>query len=92
MGELEFPSNYKLTNEEIFLLYNDRIIIDKNGWKLLVKDGKYQYPKDNNSLNNLKKKNIKYRIEVRINQPIWDWKKMQFGKYDGGVIIDNQNN
>jgi lipopolysaccharide export system protein LptA len=92
LGELEFPSNYKLTNEEIFLLYNDRIIIDKNGWKLLVKDGKYQYPKDNNSLNNLKKKNIKYRIEVRINQPIWDWKKMQFGKYDGGVIIDNQNN
>ncbi len=90
LGELEFPTKEYLTHEDIFRLYNDRLIIDKNGIELLVKDGKYQYPKDSNSIKNLKKDFPKYRKEVRINQAVWDWKTMQFGKYDGGIIVENK--
>lgn len=88
VGEIEYPKKEILTNDEIFFLYNDRLIIDKNGIELLVKDGKYKYPRDKNSIMKLIKENPKYKKIVRINQSIWDWKTMQFGKFDGG-LIDN---
>ncbi len=86
LGEIEYPTSPYLTYEEIFSLYDDRLIIDKNGIELLVKDGKFKYPKDSNTIEKIKKINQKYKKQVRINQLIWDGKTMQFGKLDGGII------
>lgn len=82
---LEFPKKDYMTYEEIFKEFDDRVIIDKNGMRLYVKDGKFKTPKDENSFKNLKKKFPKHRTEVRINQVLWDW-NMVNGKYDGGLF------
>lgn len=88
--EIELPKNDNLTYDEIFNLYDDRVIIDRNGMELLVKNGKFKFPSDLDSLNKLKNNNPKYRKEVRINQILWDWKTMQYGKYDGGLYTGNE--
>ena len=88
--QIELPKNDNLTYEEIFNLYNNRVIIDRNGMELLVKNGKFMFPSDLESLKKLKKNNPKYRREVRINQILWDWKTMQYGKYDGGLYTGNE--
>lgn len=90
LESIEFPSKEKLTYQEIFSLYNDRIIIDRNGMELFAKNGKFLFPSDSESLNKLKKNNPKYRKQVRINQVLWDWKTMQFGSYDGGLYTGNE--
>ena len=82
---LEFPKKDYMTYEEIFKEFDDRVIIDKNGMRLYVKDGKFKTPKDGNSFENLKKRFPKHRMEVRINQVLWNW-NMIYGKYDGGLI------
>jgi hypothetical protein len=58
--------------------------------ELLTKNGKFMFPADSESLNKLKKNNPKYRKLVRINQILWDWKTMQYGKYDGGLYTGNE--
>ena len=88
--QIELPKKDILTYEEIFNLYNDRVIIDRNGMELLVKNGKFMFPSDLESLKKLKINNPKYRKEVRINQILWDWKTMQYGKYDGGLYTGNE--
>lgn len=88
--EVEVPQKEYLTYEEIFKLYNNRFVIDKNGMELLVKNGKFQFPSDENAINNLKKNYPKYKKGVRINQVLWDWKTMQFGQYDGGLFTGNE--
>lgn len=86
----ELPKKDNLTYEEIFSLYDDRVIIDRNGMELLVKNRKFMFPTDLESLKKLKINNPKYRNEVRINQVLWDWKTMQYGKYDGGLYTGNE--
>ena len=86
----EFTKKDNLTYDEIFTLYNDRIIIDRNGVELWAKNGKFLFPSDSESLNKLKKNNPKFRKQIRINQVLWDWKTMQFGKYDGGLYTGNE--
>jgi hypothetical protein len=90
--EIELPKKEILTYEEIFNLYDDRVIIDRNGMELLVKNGKFKFPSDLESLKKLKTNNPKYRKEVRINQVLWDWNTMQYGKYDGGLYSGNEIN
>ncbi len=90
--EIELPKKEILTYEEIFNLYDDRVIIDRNGMELLVKNGKFKFPSDLESLKKLKINNPKYRKEVRINQVLWDWNTMQYGKYDGGLYSGNEIN
>ena len=87
---IEFTKKDNLTFDEIFTLYNDRIIIDRNGVELWAKNGKFLFPSDSESLNKLKKNNPKFRKQIRINQVLWDWKTMQFGKYDGGLYTGNE--
>lgn len=87
---LEFSNKDNLTYDEIFSLFNDRIIIDRNGMELWVKNGKFLFPTNSESLNTLKKNNPKHRKQVRINQVLWDWKTMQFGKYDGGLYTGQE--
>lgn len=87
---LEFSKKDNLTYDEIFSLFNDRIIIDRNGMELWVKNGKFLFPTNSESLNTLKKNNPKHRKQVRINQVLWDWKTMQFGKYDGGLYTGQE--
>ena len=88
--EIELPKKENLTYEEIFNLYDDRVLIDRNGMELLVKNGKFKFPSDLESLKKLKINNPKYRKEVRINQVLWDWNTMQYGKYDGGLYTGNE--
>jgi hypothetical protein len=90
--EIELPKKEILTYEEIFNLFDDRVIIDRNGMELLVKNGKFKFPSDLDSLKKLKINNPKYRKEVRINQVLWDWNTMQYGKYDGGLYSGNEIN
>ncbi|WP_394338237.1 OstA-like protein [Flavobacterium aciduliphilum] len=87
---IELSKKEKLTYDEIFSLYNDRVIIDRNGMELLVKNGKFKFPTDFDSLKKLKANNPKYRNVVRINQVLWDWNSMQYGKYDGGLFTGNE--
>ena len=90
--EIELPKKENLTYEEIFNLFDDRVIIDRNGMELLVKNRKFKFPSDLESLKKLKINNPKYRKEVRINQVLWDWNTMQYGKYDGGLYTGNEIN
>lgn len=86
----EFTKKDNLTYDEIFTLYNDRIIIDRNGVELWAKNGKFLFPSDSESINKLKKNNPKYKKAVKINQVLWDWKTMANGKYDGGLFTGNE--
>ncbi|MFM9826895.1 MAG: hypothetical protein ACKVOD_12305, partial [Flavobacterium sp.] len=88
--EVELPKKENLTYEEIFILFDDRVIIDRNGMELLIRNGKFKFPSDLESLKKLKINNPKYRKEVRINQVLWDWNSMQYGKYDGGLYTGNE--
>ena len=75
-----------LTYDEIFVRYDNRIIVDKNGQMLLVKDNKFRFPANAKSFNNYKKNNPKFKKELRINKTLWDWKSMPNGIYDGGLF------
>jgi len=90
LDEIELPKKEYLSYDEIFQLYNNRIVIDQNGMELLVKNGKFKFPTDGNSFINLKKNNPKYRKIVRINQILWDWKTMPGKQYDGGLFTGNE--
>lgn len=74
----------------IFNNFNNNLIIDGNNQTLLIKDGKIKYPKNNKSINNYKKNNPKYSKEIKLSKVLWDSKTMQFSKYDGGFIDDNE--
>ncbi|MEC4048187.1 OstA-like protein [Flavobacterium sp. SUN046] len=74
----------------IFNNFNNHLIIDRNNQILLIKDGKIKYPKNNKSIYNYKKNNTKYSKEIKLNKVLWDPKTMQFGKFDGGFIEDNE--
>ena len=73
-----------------FYIYNNRLIIDKNGIELLIQNGKFKYPFDGESARNLKKNIPKYRKQVRINQVVWDVITMNGGEYDGGTYSGNE--
>ena len=74
----------------IFNNFNNHLIIDRSNQILLIKDGKIKYPQNNKSIYNYKKNNPKYSKEIKLNKVLWDPKTMQFGKYDGGFIDDNE--
>jgi hypothetical protein len=74
----------------IFNNFNNNLIIDGNNQILLIKDGKIKYPKNDKSINNYKKNNPKYFKEIKLSKVLWDSKTMQFSKYDGGFIDDNE--
>ena len=84
--EIEFAQKEQLTLEEIFSFYNNRIIVDKNGMQLLVKNNQFKFPTDINSIKMYKNKNPKYNKEVIITQIVWDWKTMQYTNYNGGYF------
>lgn len=88
--EIETPKKDFLTLEEIFKLYNNRIVIDKKGEKLFVMNNKFKFPANEQSFELLKQNNPNTKIEVKINQVIWDWKTMVNGKYDGGLFTGNE--
>ncbi|WP_366522001.1 OstA-like protein [Flavobacterium sp.] len=89
-SEIEYPKKEYLTYEEIFELYDGRIIIDKNSQELLVKNGKFNFPTDRVSFKITNKESPNYRKIIRINQALWDWKTMQFGKYYGDTLSGNE--
>lgn len=83
LEEIEFSKKENLTYTEIFNMYNNRIVVDRNGMELLVKNGKFMFPADIYATNNYIKNNPKYKIKVKINQILWDWKTSPYSKYDG---------
>ena len=86
--ELEIPKNNDLSYDDLFLKYNNRIVLNQNWEKFLIKDGKFYYPNSNDSFKNYIKLNPKYKKVVKLNKEYFDIKTMQFGKYDGGFIDD----
>lgn len=83
LEEFEFPKKGDLTYTEIFKMYNNRIVVDRNGMELLVKNCKFMFPGDSNATKNYIKNHPEYKIKVRINQTLWDWKTSPYSKYDG---------
>ena len=88
--EVEVSKKKYLTYPEIFKNYNNRIVMDKNSLRLLVKDGKFKFPSDNSSVTNYKRKNIKYKNEVKINQVLWNWDTMPGKELDGGLFTGKE--
>ncbi len=86
--EFDVPKNNNLSFDELFINYNNRIIINKNWEKYLIKNGKFYYPNSGDSFKNYIKLNPKYSKTVKINQELFDLETMQFGKYDGGFVDD----
>ena len=74
----------KALYDEVFSKYNNRIVIDKNGEHLLVKDRKFKFPLKPNSFINYQKKYPEFSKEIKINKVLWNWKTMPNGKFDGG--------
>jgi lipopolysaccharide export system protein LptA len=90
--EIEFQTKEGLTQSEIINLYNNRLIIDANGTDILVRNGKFSFPKDGNSLDKLKKKYPKYKKQVRINKVLWNWDDQELvNKYNGGFFAGDEN-
>ena len=83
----------ELSIDEIFKLYNNRFIIDKNGVEMLVRNEKFWFPENVNSTKILKSKKPTYKKVVRINQNIWNTSNMftYRGFYDGGRFTGNEN-
>lgn len=90
LEEIEIPQKEFLTFDELFKLYDNRIIVDKNGEKLFIQKSKFKFPANEKAFELLKQNNPKHRIEVKINQEIWNWKTMVNGKYDGGLFTGNE--
>ncbi len=88
--EIELPKKEYLTYEEIFELYNNRIVIDRNGIEMLIQNNKIKIPIDANSINNFSKTHPKCKKIVRINQVLWDWRTMLGKEYDGGLFNGNE--
>ena len=57
--------------EEIFKTYNNRIVVDKGGMTLLLKNGKFRFPTDEKSFPTYKKNHPKYKADVKIDKIIW---------------------
>jgi lipopolysaccharide export system protein LptA len=93
IGSIEFSEKEHLTIDEIFKLYNNRFIIDKNGVEMLVRNEKFWFPENVNSTKILKSKKPTYKKVVRINQNIWNTSNMftYRGFYDGGRFTGNEN-
>ncbi len=90
--EIEFPNVERLTIEELINKFNNRLIIDKAGSDILIRNKKVFFQKDINSLINLKKKFPKYKKIVRINQIFWDWNNQELlNKYYGGFFTGDEN-
>ncbi len=87
---IELPGKEYLTYKEIFQLYNNRIVIDRNGIEILIQNNKIKIPIDGNSINNFKKNHPKCKKIVRINQVLWDWRTMLGKEYDGGLFNGNE--
>ncbi len=91
LEEIEFPKKEYLTYEELFVLYNDRLIIDKNGTEILIRSGKFIFPKDRISLVKLKLKYKKHNKQVRINQILWISGDQELSnKYNGGFFTGEE--
>ncbi|MBS1534964.1 MAG: hypothetical protein JST78_07790 [Bacteroidetes bacterium] len=80
-----------ITYQEIFERFNHRIIIDKRGQYLLVKNKKFQFPLNERSVLNYKIKFPQYAQEIFINERLWNWDTMIHGPYDGGNFNDENN-
>lgn len=82
----EEPKGVVSNNEynDIFKKYNNKIIIDKNGQYMLVKDGKFMFPLNENAVKNYKKNHPIHAKEIKFTKKLWDWKTMIHGQYDGG--------
>lgn len=84
--DFEIPASGDLTYEEIFKSFNNRILMDNRGQKLLVKNGKFKFPLTLNSFKNYQTKYPEFSKAVFINQELWDIKTMANGPFDGGTF------
>ena len=89
--DIEFPNTDNLTVDEIITKYNNRLIVDKSGSDILIRNKKVYFQKDLNSLIKLKKKYPKYKKIVRINTVFWNWNDQDLlNKYNGGFFTGDE--
>ena len=84
--DFEIPLKLDLSLEELFLQFNNRIVITKNWDKYIIKEGKFCYPDNGEAFKNYIKVNPRYSRIVKLDQNYFDIKTMQFSKIDGGFI------
>ena len=82
--DFEIPVHENLNYTELFVLYNNRIILNKNWDMFLLNNNKFYYNISIEQLKNYIKLYPQYSKIVQIKQELFDIKAMQFGIYDGG--------
>jgi len=88
---LEYPKTESISIEDVFKLYNDRIIIDRNGVKMLVKNGEIKFPANQEAFKILKTKSKKHLTEVKISIEVLDKNNLiQGGKYNASFFTGNE--
>lgn len=88
---LEYPKTESISIEDVFKLYNDRIIIDRNGVKMFVKNGEIKFPANQEAFMILKTKSKKHLTEVKISIEVLDKNNLiQGGKYNASFFTGNE--
>lgn len=76
---IEYSQRDNLTIDDVFKLYEDRIVIDKKGTKFYIKKGVAMIPISDDSLKKIKEKNKKHLREVKIGITIIDKNNQVYG-------------
>ena len=88
---LEYIDDSNLTLEELIKMYEGRILIDKNGVKVLITNGTIKLPLNEDAIIKLKKRNKKYLKEVKVYRTIVDENKFIIeGNYKPETFIGTE--
>lgn len=61
----------EIVNVDVFKKYDNKLVVDSDGYWILIKDGKLLTTKDVNSLNEWRKQNPEISQEINLVFPIW---------------------
>jgi hypothetical protein len=57
---------------------------------MLVKNGKFEFPENDKSIENYKKNNPRFKDEIQIDLGVWDWGQLLSSQLNGGVFYDGK--
>jgi hypothetical protein len=70
------------TSGDLLVKYNNRIVVDKNGYWMLIKDGRIYPPKDQASILAYQTANPQFKEVLKVTDDIW----MFYSKRDSSVF------
>ena len=73
--------------DEVFIKYNNRVIVDKNNFTMLLKNFRLYFCQDYTQINTYFKRNPKYKDVVKLDFPVWKGDNDQYvNRYNGGFF------